>query len=206
MSSSLFPFFSSFCVIIYNARSDFLSLHKNELEILLLLLNIPFSCLIFSPRHHTGLHQNEIAKRSDDDRHTRFVNKRTAHQQAQQRRTQTGTAPGLIFHDCFLFLAKRRMTRSLGQQVHARCHSVFLLLIKLQFLLCVPHQIIPAKPINPITLRVVEGKTILIGGVARVELLEVIICLICSIYCFCWRNGSKIYFVKTVMNNFLFCF
>eukprot|EP01032_Pedospumella_encystans_P012834 gene12834-14817_t len=33
-------------------------------------------------------------------------------------------------------------------------------------------QIIPAKPINPITLRVVEGKTILIGGVARVELLE----------------------------------
>lgn len=34
-------------------------------------------------------------------------------------------------------------------------------------------QVIPEKEIKPLTLRVQEGKCVLIGGVARVELLEV---------------------------------
>jgi ribosome biogenesis GTPase A len=34
-------------------------------------------------------------------------------------------------------------------------------------------QVIPVKPIKPITLRVVEGKCVLIGGLARIELTEV---------------------------------
>ncbi len=33
-------------------------------------------------------------------------------------------------------------------------------------------QVIPATPINPVTLRVTEGKTVLIGGLAKVEMLE----------------------------------
>ena len=33
-------------------------------------------------------------------------------------------------------------------------------------------QVIPATPINPVTLRISEGKTVLIGGLARVEILE----------------------------------
>ena len=98
------------------------------------------------------------------------------------------------------------MTRALAKNDQALCLPVFFAHQLINAFHCVPHQIIPAKPINPITLRVVEGKTILIGGVARVELLEVIICLICSIFCFNWGNGSKICFVKTVTDNFSFCF
>jgi len=33
-------------------------------------------------------------------------------------------------------------------------------------------QVIPVTPINPITLRMTEGKTVLIGGLAKVEMLE----------------------------------
>jgi hypothetical protein len=33
--------------------------------------------------------------------------------------------------------------------------------------------VIPAKPINTVTLRITEGKAILLGGLASVELLEV---------------------------------
>lgn len=34
-------------------------------------------------------------------------------------------------------------------------------------------RVIPVKPINAITLRVTEGKTVLIGGLASIELIEV---------------------------------
>ena len=33
-------------------------------------------------------------------------------------------------------------------------------------------QVIPVTPINPVTLRVTEGKTVLIGGLAKIEMME----------------------------------
>ena len=84
----------------------------------------------------------------------------------------------ILFARCFVFvtMTKCALIARLGNCTLWLHHYVTIFtshpsIIGLLFFDCV--QIIPAKPINPITLRVVEGKTILIGGVARVELLEV---------------------------------
>ena len=48
-------------------------------------------------------------------------------------------------------------------------------------------QVIPAKEIKPLTLRITEGKCVLLGALARVELLKVciLLCVQFIYYCYC---------------------